>query len=197
MARNNFSEIHPRLTLPNLLTGCRFVAAPFLLWLAWFGYHTAFLVLLGIAFLTDALDGLAARLTNQVTHFGAKLDSWADLATYLSVGFGTWWLWREIVHREDIYVYIIIACYLAPVAVGFIKFGKYASYHTWLAKLSAVSVAIAIYPLFLADIAWPFRVAVLIYAITALEQIAITLTLSEPSSNINSIMQLVNQHSHS
>ncbi|MDD1641346.1 MAG: CDP-alcohol phosphatidyltransferase family protein, partial [Methylococcaceae bacterium] len=52
-----------RLTLPNLLTGFRFVAAPGLLWLAWQGHEIAFMILLAIAFLTDLLDGLVARLT--------------------------------------------------------------------------------------------------------------------------------------
>jgi CDP-diacylglycerol--glycerol-3-phosphate 3-phosphatidyltransferase len=33
---------------------------------------------------------LAARLTGQVSQFGAKLDTWADLATYLTIGFGTY-----------------------------------------------------------------------------------------------------------
>ncbi len=186
----NLSEVHPKLTLPNLLTGCRFVFSPFLLWLAWFGYSQAFLVLLALTFLTDALDGLVARLTDQVTHFGAKLDSWADLVTYLTVGFGTWWLWRDIVHREDIYVYIIIACYLIPLGYSFLKFGKSTSYHTWLAKLSAVAVALAIYPLFLANIVWPFRLAVAIYIVTAIEQIAITAVLNEPFSNVNTVFQL-------
>lgn len=193
----HLSEIHPRLTLPNLLTGSRFLFAPVLLWLAWFGHGQAFLVLLALTFVTDALDGLVARLTNQVTHFGAQLDSWADLITYLTVGFGTWWLWRDIVHREDIYVYVIIACFLIPLTYSYLKFGKSASYHTWLAKLSAVSVAIAIYPLFLADIAWPFRLAVAIYIITAIEQIAITAILSEPYSNVRSVFQLMQNHSKS
>ncbi|WP_031433219.1 CDP-alcohol phosphatidyltransferase family protein [Methylomarinum vadi] len=190
----HLSEIHPRLTLPNLLTGSRFLFAPCLLWLAWFGHGQAFLILLALTFFTDALDGLAARLTNQVTQFGAQLDSWADLITYLTVGFGTWWLWRDIVHREDIYVYVIIACFLIPLAYSYLKFGKSTSYHTWLAKLSAVSVAIAIYPLFLADISWPFRLTVFIYVITAIEQIAITTILSKPYSNVRSIFQLIQNH---
>ena len=43
------SELHSKqslLTLPNLLTGFRFVAAPGLLWLAWQGYGIAFMILL-------------------------------------------------------------------------------------------------------------------------------------------------------
>ncbi len=184
------AQIHPRLTLPNLLTGFRFFAAPILLWLAWFGYGNAFLSLLAVAFLTDALDGVTARLTQQVTDFGAKLDSWADLLTYLAIGFGTWWLWRDIVHREDIYVYMIIACFLVPAIVSHIKFGSHTFYHTWLSKLAAASIALSIYPLFLVDTAWPFRLAVFIYVVSAIEHIAITIMLSKPHANIGSIIEL-------
>ena len=185
------NSIHPKLTLPNLLSGFRFIAAPVLLWLAWHGYGNAFLALLAITFLTDVLDGLAARLTGQVTQFGAMLDSWADLITYLTIGFGTWWLWRDIVHREDIYVYMIIACYLIPAAVGIIKFGKSTSYHTWASKLAAVSIGLTLYVLFLGGPAWPIRAAVFIYVIAAIEEIAITIMLPELRTNVRSIREVL------
>ena len=175
------------MTLPNLLSGVRFITAPIMLYLAWNGYGLAFMAVLAFAFLTDILDGLAARLTGQVTQFGAKLDTWADLATYLTIGFGTWWLWSEIVHREDIYLYMIIACYLIPASLGVIKFGVYPSYHTWGVKIAAVSLGASLYPLFLADIAWPLRVSVFVYVVAALEEVAITLCLSKPQSNVGTI----------
>ncbi|MFZ2313365.1 MAG: CDP-alcohol phosphatidyltransferase family protein, partial [Methylobacter sp.] len=81
---SNQHSAQSRLTLPNLLTGFRFVAAPVLLWLAWHGHGIAFMILLAVAFLSDMLDGLAARLTGQVTQFGATLDSWADVINYLT-----------------------------------------------------------------------------------------------------------------
>ncbi|TAL43498.1 MAG: CDP-alcohol phosphatidyltransferase family protein, partial [Methylovulum sp.] len=98
-----------RLTLPNLLTGFRFVAAPFLLGLAWYGYSLGFMALLAVCFLTDLLDGLAARLTGQVSEFGAALDSWADVIIYLTISLCCWWLWPDVVQRESVYVGMIVA----------------------------------------------------------------------------------------
>jgi CDP-diacylglycerol--glycerol-3-phosphate 3-phosphatidyltransferase len=46
-----------------------------MLYLAWNGYGLAFMLVLAMAFLSDILDGLAARLTGQVSQFGAKLDT--------------------------------------------------------------------------------------------------------------------------
>jgi len=83
------TDIHPHLSLPNLITGTRFITAPVMLWLAWHGYGVAFMGVLAIAFFSDLLDGTVARLTGQMSRFGVKLDSWADLLTYITIGFGS------------------------------------------------------------------------------------------------------------
>ena len=129
----------PLITLPNLLTCFRFIASPVLLWLAWNGYQNAFLILLASAFLSDALDGLVARWTRQVTQFGATLDSWADVIIYLTIAISAWWLWPAIVKRELAYVVMIMASYLLPAMVGIAKFGSFTSYHTWMVKLAGLS----------------------------------------------------------
>jgi phosphatidylglycerophosphate synthase len=179
------------LTLPNLLTCFRFVIAPVLLWLAWHGYKNPFLVLLAVAFLSDALDGIAARLTGQVTQFGAMLDSWADVIIYLIIAISAWWLWPSVVKRELIYVILIISSYLLPAIVGMLKFGSFTSYHTWMVKFAAATMALTLYILFLGGPAWPFRIASIICVLAAAEEIAITLLLSEKRSNISSLWNVL------
>ena len=67
-----------RLTLANQLTILRIVLVPAFVLLILYGrLGTALLVFL-IAGITDALDGLAARLTGQRTSIGAWLDPMAD-----------------------------------------------------------------------------------------------------------------------
>lgn len=180
-----------RLTLPNLLTGFRFVAAPGLLWLAWQNYGIAFMILLAIAFLTDLLDGLAARLTGQVSQFGATLDSWADVITYLTIAIGCWWLWPSVVRRELFFVVLIVASCLLPAIAGFWKFGSFTSYHTWGVKIAAAAMGLTLYVLFLGGPAWPFRVAAVICILAAIEEIALTLLLSEPESNVRSVWDVL------
>ena len=187
------THIHPTMTLPNLISCIRFITAPVMLWLAWNGYGRAFMVVLAIAFLSDVLDGLAARLTGQMTQFGAMLDTWADLVTYMTIGFGSWWLWPDIVHREDIYLYIILACYLIPATIGMIKFDTYTSYHTWGVKIAAASIGLSLYPLFLGGPAWPFRIAVFVYVIAAIEEVAITLALNKVQSNVRTLWHVLQQ----
>lgn len=179
------------LTLPNALTSFRFIAAPVLLWFAWNGYAIAFMVLLAVAFLTDLLDGFAARLLGQVSQFGATLDSWADVINYLTIATGCWWLWPEIVSRERFYVIAVVASCLAPAAIGFLKFGCFTSYHTWSVKFAAASMGGSLYIMFLGGPAWPFRVAALICLVAAFEEIAISFMLKQPKSNVHSLWHIL------
>ncbi len=174
-------------TLPNLLTCSRFIFAPILIWLAWKGYETAFLLLLALTFLTDVLDGFAARLLKQTSELGARLDTLADLVIYTTLAIAIWWLWPNIVQRELIYIFLVIASYITPILVGFIKFHALTSYHTWLVKLAVVLLGLAFFILFIFDIAWPFHLAAFICVLAAMEEIAISLISKELLSDIPSI----------
>lgn len=180
-----------KLTLPNLLTGFRFVAAPVLLWLAWHGYPAAFMGLLAITFVSDLLDGVVARLLGQVTQFGATLDSWADVITYLTIALSCWWLWPAVVSRELLYVGLIVASCLLPALAGMLKFGRFTSYHTWGVKIAAAAMGLTLYVLFLGGPPWPFRVAAVICILAAIEEIVITWLLPEPESNLRSVWDVL------
>ncbi|MEC4748364.1 CDP-alcohol phosphatidyltransferase family protein [Methylomicrobium sp. Wu6] len=181
-------------TLPNLLTSFRFVAAPGLLGFAWLGYERAFMVLLALVFFSDVLDGMAARLTGQVTEFGATLDSLADLLTYMTIAVCSFWLWPELVMRELLYVLIIVGSCIAPPAAGMIKFGRLTSYHTWLVKLAAVLVGVSLFILFLGGPAWPLQIAAIVSLCASVEELAITVLLHDPTSNVRSLWYVLRKH---
>lgn len=185
------------LTLPNLLTSFRFLAAPGLLVFAWFGHEHAFMGLLALVFLSDVLDGLAARLTGQVTEFGATLDSFADLLTYMTIAVCSFWLWPELVMRELVYVIMIVVSCIAPPAAGMIKFGRLTSYHTWLVKLAALSVGVSLFILFSGWPVWPLRIAAFVSLGAALEEIIITFLLSDPESNVRSLWNVLKKRQQS
>ncbi|MGR8979407.1 MAG: CDP-alcohol phosphatidyltransferase family protein [Gammaproteobacteria bacterium] len=182
-----------RLTLPNLLTGFRFVASPGLLWLAWNEYSAGFMVLLAIAFLTDLFDGLVARMTNQVTEFGAMLDSWADVINYLTIAVACSWLWPAVVQQEIAYVVMIVASCLLPAVAGLTKFGRFTSYHTWAVKIAAAAMGFTLYVMFLGGPVWPFRAAAMLCLLAAIEEIGITLLIDDPKSNVRSILDVLNR----
>lgn len=180
-------------TLPNLLTCSRFVLAPILMWWAWQGYETAFLVLLALTFLTDVLDGFVARLLKQTSELGARLDTMADLVIYTTLAIAVWWLWPEIVQRELTYVLLVIVSYISPILIGFIKFHALTSYHTWLVKLAVVLLGLTFFILFIFDLAWPFHIAVFFCVLAAVEEITITLVSDTLRSDIPTIWHLVHR----
>ena len=183
----NKNQVSNRLlNIPNLLSGFRLLATPFLLYLAWEGHHNMFLGLLVFSLLTDTVDGFLARKFSWTSEFGAKLDSWGDLALYMTVPFCAWWLWPGVVKREAYYVLLVIAAYSLPLVFGFAKFKRLPSYHTWAAKVSAVLMSAAVFILFIFDISWPFHFAAILQAIVAFEEISITLLLPERHCNIPS-----------
>lgn len=187
--KNNQAE--SKLTLPNLLTGFRFLAAPGLLWLAWHGYQIGFMALLAAGFLSDLLDGMVARWMGLTSEFGAILDSWADVINYLTIAVGCWWLWPEIVTRELLYVGMIITSCLLPALAGFSKFGCFTSYHTWSVKMAAACMGISLYILFFGGPVWPFRMAAYVCVMAACEEILITWLLPSPRSNVKTIWRVI------
>jgi len=175
-----------RLTIPNLLSGFRLIATPILLYLAWEGHANLFLILLAVSLLSDAVDGFFARRLKSASEFGAKLDSWGDFAIYMTVPLCAWWLWPEVLKREAIFVFLVIGAFTAPFLAGVIKFGRLPGYHTWSAKAAAVFMSVSVFLLFIMDVSWPFRCAAVFQALSASEEIAITLLLSEWRCNVPS-----------
>lgn len=178
------------LTLPNMLTCFRFFSAPAMLFFAWSGDGDLFLLLLALTFLSDLLDGMAARLLGQESEFGAILDSWADLLVYITIAVSTWWLWPEVIKREQWYVVITVLSYLLPVSIGLYKFHAVTSYHTWLVKCAVAIMGTSLFLLFIFGMVWPFRFAAFVCLVSAIEEILITYSLPELRSNVRSLWLL-------
>ncbi len=80
--------------LPNILSLFRIVLIPIFLYVVFiFGFedgkYLIFCILL-LSWLTDILDGIAARKLNMITELGKILDPLADKATQVSILFALW-----------------------------------------------------------------------------------------------------------
>ncbi len=186
-------ELQQLFTIPNLLTLYRFLCVPFLLGLAWNGEETLFLVLLLTTFVSDVLDGLAARLLHQESDLGALLDSWADILVYSSVTLATAWLRPELLKLEKAYVVLIVLSYLLPILVGWIKFKDFTRYHTWLVKLAVAAMGGSYFLLMWFDWSLPFHLASFLCVLAAVEEIVLTLMLDNIQSNVKTIWHVWRQ----
>jgi len=173
--------------LPNLLSCFRLLLVPILMALAWSGCSRLFVSGLILSLLTDAVDGLLARRFNATSQLGAKLDSWADLTTYLALPLCGWWLRPDVLQEEAPYLITPLAFYLAAVIFGFLKYRRLTSYHTWASKVLAVVAAIVVLVFFFGGPGWPFRVLAPVAVFSLLEEIAITALLPEWRANVPSL----------
>ena len=181
-------------TLPNLLSGLRLTLVPLLLALAWTNLPSLFFPFLILAMLTDMADGYLARKLQQTSEFGAMLDSWADLLTYLSLPFCVWWLRPDVIREEKNFLAAAVFCYLSAIGFGFLKFRRLTAYHTWSGKLAAILMGGVAVALFGGAPGWLLRVAVPVVVLNALEEIAITATLSALRTDVPSLWHAIQIH---
>ena len=173
--------------IPNLLSLFRIIAAPFLLLSGWLGMPTLFYAILGAMLLSDALDGFIARALRQTTTLGARLDTYGDVLTYISTLGAAWWLWPELIRNELSYIGAAALLYAVPALFSLIKFGKLASYHTWITKISAILMGAGVGILLLFKEPMVFHWAVYFLLIETVENMAITLLLKKEQTNIHSL----------
>jgi CDP-diacylglycerol--glycerol-3-phosphate 3-phosphatidyltransferase len=186
--------MHIPLNIPNSLSIFRILAAPFLIIFAWFNMPNLFFILFALMLLSDALDGFIARLLNQTSEIGARLDSYGDITTYLSTPIAVWFLYPQIIKAEISYIIMAIVVYILPAIFALIKFGKLASYHTWITKISAVLMSLGVVMLLLFGENLLFHIGVYFLVIEAIENISITLLLKEQKNNIHSIWHIKEQN---
>ena len=174
------------LTIPNLLSGLRIASIPLLVFLAWKGEARWYLICLGISLLTDLFDGLIARLLNQQTELGARLDQWGDVGVFLSWPLALWWLWPDVLLSERWFLGAAVVSYAGSAGFALWKFGRVASYHSWLGKTATVGLTIGAFIVMLGWAHWPFRVGILLLNGAILEEVVISLALKKPCSNVPS-----------
>ena len=182
------------LNWPNAVSFFRLLLAPVLLLLAWWNMPYWFLAILIISEFTDVLDGFLARILNQMTRLGSKLDSWGDFAVYSTIAVGAWWMWPGKVVDNALWFGLIVASFTFPALLGLIKFRGSTSYHTWSVKVSVAVTIISYVLLFYLDMQWPFKVAAVLCIFAALEEMVITLLLPHPQVNVRSVLTVWRRH---
>ena len=126
------------LTLPNFLTLLRIIAVPAFLILVSDGAFAVALVLFLGAGITDAVDGVLARLMNSKSTLGATLDPLADkLLLVSSFVLLTWlgalptWLFILVLSRDAVILlgYLAIYVFATPIEVAPSFIGKFNNFN--------------------------------------------------------------------
>jgi CDP-diacylglycerol--glycerol-3-phosphate 3-phosphatidyltransferase len=177
------------INLPNLVSLIRILLAPALFYFAITQQPDWYIGILILAVFTDVLDGFLARLLNQITAMGSRLDSWGDFTIYSAMAICAWILWPDIIQREQFYFIIIVLSFTLPVIAGIVKFHTIISYHTWSVKLAVAVTIVGYILLFTETLVWPFRIAALFCLYAAIEEIAITLLIQRELVDVRTFWQ--------
>jgi cardiolipin synthase len=149
--RASASFINPLRAAPNLLTLARICLAPFLVMAVLEGHFAAGLALFIAAGLTDAFDGLLARLLKQRTALGQYLDPVAD-KLLLST------LFLVLTHKALIPVRVTVLVFsrdvgiLVVAAILYASVGRREFKPSMLGKANTVAQIVAIAAVLLAQV---------------------------------------------
>ncbi|HMH23668.1 MAG TPA: CDP-alcohol phosphatidyltransferase family protein [Puia sp.] len=179
----------PVYYIVNGITLYRVLAAPLLLLLVFRHEWGIFKWLLVLSFLTDAVDGYIARKYKVVSSAGAVLDSIGDDLTVLVAIIGLIVFDPIFIHRELLPVIILGVLYVFQILAALIRYGKLTSFHTWLAKIAAVSQGVfLILTFFLSAIPQPlFWIAVILTALDLTEEIILVILLPRWKSDVHGL----------
>ena len=182
----------------NAITMYRVLAAFFLLGLIITGRIDIFKWLLAFSFFTDAIDGLLARKYKVSSVLGSRIDSLADDLTVLMAVIGIIVFKPGFLQHEIVWVCSLLSLYVLQTTLSLIRYGRLSSFHTYLAKLSALLQGMFLILIFFLP-QWPlalFHLAAIVTILDLAEEIVLTSILDEWKSDVKGLYWLKNEIKH-
>jgi phosphatidylglycerophosphate synthase len=174
--------------IPNIISGLRILAAPALLVLIWLGQLNAFAWLLAAALISDVLDGAIARHFGYVSDIGSLLDSTADLLIFIVAAIGIWRFHPELVTDHPLSFLLVVTLWVCGSLIGVMRYGRMASFHTFLSRLTAYCVGAFVAVLFLWGLQpWLLWAAVSLCVISHLEEFILMALLPTWTPNVRGL----------
>ena len=176
------------INIPNILSAYRLAALPFIVYSIADGNKSLFITLIAVNLVTDILDGWVARTFRMQTEFGARLDSLADIGTYLMAFTGMIVLESAFVHTYRVPFILMLVLWLLPQVISLIRFRRFPSFHLWSNKAVGYIQGIFIVTYFV----WGFHPAYFYFMITCsylayLEELVLVIYLPRLRSNVKSV----------
>ena len=176
----------------NGITLYRIITAPLLLALIFLKHPDIFKWLLACSFFTDAIDGYLARKYKVTSLLGARLDSIGDDLTVFVGLVGIIMFHPEFIKREIIVVLALFGLFIIQVSFALIKYGKITTFHTYAAKVAAVSQGAFLILTFFLDqpVSGLFYLAALCTAYDLVEEIILVYLLPRWEANVKGLFWL-------
>ena len=176
----------------NAVTLYRTLAAPLLLYLLISNKLDTFAKFLVLSFFTDLIDGFLARKFKVTSIWGTRMDSIGDDLTVLMAVIGMIMYRFEFVMEHKMAFIILFCLFLIQISYSLIKYQKFTSFHTYLAKAGALLQGLFLIHIFImpAPDLFLFYSAVIITGLDLTEEIAMVYILPVWTANVKGIFWL-------
>lgn len=180
------------LNVPNVLSAYRILALPFIIWSIAQGNKQLYITLLSINLITDILDGFIARAFKLETELGARLDSLADIGTYLMAFSGMLVLEWEFVTAHAAAFCVVMILYVTPQLIALVRFRRATSFHLYSSKLTGYVQGIFMFTYFLFGCPlWYFYFMIAVSCIAYTEALILVVTLPQLRSNVRGLYWMI------
>lgn len=177
-----------KINIPNILSAYRIISFPLVLYFIISKQEQLFALFLIINLITDILDGLIARMFNMKTEFGARLDSIADIGTYVLAIMGVFVFKASEFKPHLISFYIFIFLFVFANLLSLIKFKRSASLHLYSSKIGGYLQGFFFFLLFAFKFYPGYYYFMIIWGIISfIEHICIQLLLKQMQSNVKGL----------
>lgn len=183
--------------LPNLLSAYRILMVPVIVWALLTQQRQLFIVLICVNLVSDILDGWIARRFHLSTEFGARLDSLADIGTFLLSICGFWVFESEFVRAQALAFALIFGMYALAQLASLIKFGRPTSLHLYTSKILGYIQGIFIFTFFVFGYWEAYFWFMVVFSLLAdLEVLLAVLVLPRNLSNGQSLFHILKKKRH-
>jgi CDP-diacylglycerol--glycerol-3-phosphate 3-phosphatidyltransferase len=175
-----------------MLSAYRILALPFIVWSIVQGDKHLYITLLSINLITDILDGLIARTFHLETELGARLDSLADIGTYLMAFSGMIVLEWDFVSAHAAVFCTVMTLYITPQIISLLRFRRTTSFHLYSSKLTGYVQGIFMFMYFLFGCPlWYFYFMICVSCIAYTEALILVISLPQLRSNVKGLYWMI------
>ena len=151
----------------------------------------AFVWLLLLAFVTDALDGPVARWRGTASPRGAQLDSRADAALYITSPFLALRVFPELGGALAGLTISLVVLLVTPPLLGLWRFGRLPALHLWSSRAAVAAMALGVAVLGLLDQSWGLQLGAAVLALSTLEELMVILLLPRWTPQVPSVLHVI------
>ncbi len=166
----------------------RIVASVVLILLLCIGSKVFFACILGISLATDIIDGVLARKLQIESPRGARLDSIGDAITFTIAATSLWVFEKEFLEQNKLLILSVVIPYFVQIGMAVIRYGRPSSFHTYLAKISALlQGCFMLILLFFGPLYWLFYFTIAVTLLEILEEIILVFLLKQNETDVKGL----------